>query len=182
VVCRVVLVLCLAGCDQLFALQHLPDKPDAQATCPSSYNIQLSGSTSVYRYEPDSDPWLVAETLCERDAIHAHLIVLDDDDERLAIVGSLASQQITASVWIGLTDRRIEDTFQWVTIQPVGLPPRENPPWGTGQPDDSDGNQDCTRIQGASNAEPTLFDDAGCGIDQDYVCECDSFPADTRNY
>ena len=178
-----VLIACLAGCDQLFGLVHVDQQTvDAAAVCPASYNLAVATSPTVYRYEPTNKTWLDAELSCETESAGiTHLIVLSDDTERLGIVGALADTGVTTTIWIGLSDRISEGSFRWVSAEPVGMPPLENPPWPPGQPDDN-GGQDCVRIQGSTTVAPTLFDDTQCGLMFDYVCECDAYAPDPRNF
>jgi len=182
----------MPGCDQLWNLQHI-NEPHVDAAvdsdlggCPVEYNLPIDGYASRYRYVATGTSWDGAEALCAADTEGiTHLVVLEDDDERLAIVGALAKVGSTSSVWIGLSDRVSEGNYLWVTDEPVGMPPLENPPWPPGQPDNSGtggGQQDCVRIQGATGTAPTLFDDGECSSIFDYVCECDRYAPDSLNF
>lgn len=184
-------VVCVAGCDRLFGLQHVDYVPsdsssDAASTidapddggpqCPTTYDLQLPGSTSRYRHQPMSTSWDAAEAACAADTTGGtHLIVLDDDSERAELLATLAERGVMASVWIGLTDRTAEGVYRWVTAQEVGSPPLTSPPWGAGQPDDQNGTQDCVRIEGANGGSPGYFDDGECSSSFSYVCECDGY-------
>ena len=188
-----VALLGLAGCDQLWNLQHVDQEPreagaiDADLSgCPMTYGLPVDGYPSRYRYEATGTSWDGAETLCAAETTGlTHLVVLQDDDERLAIVTALAKVGSTSSVWIGLSDRVMEGEYRWVTDERVGMPPLENPPWPAGQPDNSGTGgteQDCVRIQGMTGAAPTLFDDGECSSIFDYVCECDGNPPAPENF
>ncbi len=196
------IVVCLAGCDRLFGLQHIDPVPsdarsdgssDAASTvdapadggpnCPNSYALGLPSSMSRYRHEPSTTTWDAAESACAADLPGGtHLIVLDDDGERAELLAELMQHGIGASVWIGLTDRRDEGIYRWVTAQEVGSPPLSTPPWGAGQPDDQNGTQDCVRIQGESSGSPGYFDDGECSSSFQYVCECDGYTPVTGNF
>lgn len=184
-----VIVLLLGGCDRVFGLVPLEARPPDAAVdastlqCPISYDLTVDGYPSRYRFVTAATTWDAAEVACASDtSASTHLVVLDDDDERLGLVATLTMAGSTSSVWIGLSDRVTEDAFLWVTAQPVGVPPRANPPWPIGQPDDMNGGQDCVRIQGATSAAPTLFDDGECSSQFDYVCECDGYPPAPANF
>jgi hypothetical protein len=181
----------LAGCDQLFGLPHLAStttdagmqshggdaKPDTPApTCPLTYDLSLTDSVSRYRVGTALATWDAAEVACEVDSAgNTHLAVLDDDNERLALVSALVARGMPGSMWIGLTDRIDEGTYQWVTTQEVAAPPLTTPPWGAGQPDGQADAQDCVRIQGSTGTSPTMFDDSECASSFNYVCECDGY-------
>jgi hypothetical protein len=182
-----VVLLCLAGCDKLFGIirvdeadANLGSGQDGSSQCPASYSISIAGSMTSYRYEAAETAWATAEQRCESDSDRrTHLVVLNDDEERKALVAVLLGRQLTKTYWIGLSDRRSEDQFVWVSSEGVGMPPRQNPPWPAGQPDNEDNAQDCVRIQGDEvGSSPGLFDDAECAGMFDYVCECDGYAAD----
>ena len=186
-VARWLLLVCLIGCDQTWGLVHVTPHDsggvDTLGTCPESYELTVAGFSSRYRYEGTATTWDAAEALCAADSTNlTHLIVLDDEPERTGLLTTLAQNQVTASVWIGLTDRRSEGVWQWVTDQPVGMPPLETPPWGAGQPDAQTSAQDCVRIQGATSSSVGFFDDGECSSIFDYVCECDGQAPQPNNF
>lgn len=156
---------------------------DGPSSCPESYDLPIDGSPSRYRYVADGTTWTAAQAACAADSVGGtHLIVFDDDGERLGLMAALATRGIVASVWIGLTDRKTEDVFLWVTAQEVGMPPLSTPPWGAGQPDDQNGVQDCVRVVGAGSTGAGLFDDGECSSVFAYVCECDGYAPEPNNY
>lgn len=182
-----VFALYLAGCDQLWNLQHVDESDGAvdgtvAIACPNSYYLTAVGSSSHYRYSNVPMAWTDAEAACEADSPMSHLVVVDDDNERAALLLALGRDRMYDSFWIGYTDRRLEDTFLWVTNQGVGDPPRGLPPWAAGQPDDFGGDQDCVWIGGAGSPTANLFDDGGCTLAFNAVCECDALPAAPDNF
>lgn len=199
-VARVCLVAsCLAGCDRLFGLSPLDPPVDGQvdgagmtsdaldadpARCPATYDITFETSTTRYRHVTAGRNWLDAQNACAADLPgRTHLVVLDDDVERVSLVSALEDRGFVGTFWIGLSDRRSENVFLWVTLQPVGMPPRTTPPWGAGQPDNQNGAQHCVRIQGMqSGGQWGLFDDAECAATFEYICECDDYAPATDNY
>jgi hypothetical protein len=186
----VLLVLLVTGCDQLFGLPHVastavdagmqPHSGDTGVdvpapTCSLEYDLALDGSVSRYRVATALATWDAAEVACEVDSTgNTHLAVLDDDNERLALTSALVGRGMTGSMWIGLTDRINEGSYQWVTPQEVAYPPMTSPPWGAGQPDGAEA-QNCVRIQGSTGLSPTMLDDSECASSFSYVCECDGY-------
>ena len=181
----ILVVVCLSGCDQLFGLVHVDDQPDASGACPASYDIMFAESTTQYRYVADNTTWDGAEESCANHTnINTHLVVLTDDNERLPLAAALKARLVTTSVWIGLSDRKVEGEFLWVTREQVGMPPIQMPPWSAGQPDNQGGTQHCVRMYGtdAAGGAATLFDDGECGVPLDYVCECDAWAPEPMNF
>jgi hypothetical protein len=189
VVARFVMLLPLVGCDQLWKLEHVDEKqvdatlPDSPLDCPTTYTFQSRVSQSRYRFVPSNAAWVDAQAMCVDEAEgRTHLVVLTDESERLDLLDLLAQDGIVNNAWIGLSDRRIEGFFLWVTDEPVGMPPATMPPWGEFQPDDSGGNQDCARIEGPTHADPGYFDDSSCAQLYPFVCECDGVAPEPMNY
>jgi hypothetical protein len=185
----------LAGCDQLWSLPQIDETSiDAgnvpldgvdgmQLACPVGYDLQSTVSPSRYRYLAANVAWDAARMQCEaHDPGRTHLVVLTDEAERIDVRALLAGIGVRNTFWIGLSDRRLESTFLWVTDEAVGMPPFSSPPWGAGQPDDSGGAQDCVRIEGDEHADPGMFDDSGCGFGYPYLCECDGIPPAPMNF
>lgn len=177
----------LAGCDQLFGLDEVTARDAAPGepmlACPAGYDLQSTISPSRYRSVQTLTTWDTALLDCNGDGERTHLLVLSDETERTDVLALLATRGETSSIWIGLSDRNIEDEFFWVTAEPVGIPPlRQTPPWSAGQPDNFSGNQDCVSIVGAAGQGAGLFDDGTCDSNYHYVCECDAWMPEPGNY
>jgi hypothetical protein len=135
---------------------------DAPAMCPSSY-MTVTGQTSHYRTVTTPQTWTAAEADCEDDGVGTHLAVIGSVSEDAA-VDALTG----ASIWFGLTDRKVEATPRWVT---GATPIYTN--YGT-------------------MTNTTAYDCAGiyqgkwawgqCTTLIPYVCECDGVPADPTAY
>jgi len=135
---------------------------DAPAMCPASY-AAVTGQTSHYRTVTTAQTWINAELDCEDDGTGTHLAVVDNVAEHTA-VDALTG----ASIWFGLTDRKVEATPRWVT----GATPTY------------------TNYGGANNTGP--YDCAGiyqgkwawgdCTTLIPYVCECDGIPPQSTAY
>ena len=141
----------------------LVDAPaDAAASCPGTYTA-ITGQTSMYRTVTTGQTWLAAETDCENDGVGTHLAVVDNATEHAA-VDALTG----ASIWFGLTDRRVEGTPRWVT---GALPTYTN--YG---PATNTAGYDCAGIYQGKWAW------GDCATVIPYVCECDGVPAQASAY
>ena len=171
-----ILAVLASGCDLVLSLDRSGETPPdtvPRITCPDTYDAIDSG---FYRVVADSTrPWLDAEHDCESDSLSTaitgftHLVVLSNDTERQK-VGALA--QLQADAYVGLSDRKADSIFLWVskegsTYGQVLL----FPPWATGQPD---GNGDCVVMRNDNS-----FDDVDCSVGRQYICECDQFDVET---
>ena len=176
----------VAGCDQTWGLVHVAPSPDGgsdtDGACPASYTIEVTGSTSLYRHARLNLRWDLAEQRCEMDrgasTRNTHLVVLTDESERLGLYSKIDLPMVTNDLWIGFSDRRLENLFQWVTAEPIGAPPNmQTPPWATDQPDNNMtlGGQDCVRMIVPPEAAESLFDDSECAAGFDFICECDDW-------
>ena len=135
-------------------------------TCMQSYT--LTHGTSRYRVGTSAS-WYAAEASCEADG--GHLVVIDDAAEN-AFVLTHDPADTNIDVWIGGSDHRNEDTFLWVTGEPLpqsGSSPYQN--WQGGQPNNSNGVEDCAEMNNGGG-----WNDNGCGFQQTFVCECDAKP------
>jgi hypothetical protein len=192
---RGVLVLLVAsGCRSLLGFEELGDpavpgdgapQPDGAASdgpivdappvdsavaCPANYTLTIASSTSSYRFVGNQAiPWLTANSRCTDDG--THMIVLSSAAELNEI--NLAAG--AGNRWVGLSDRRVDNTFVPVTDENTAFPPSSGAPWAAGEPSDS-GN-DCV----AMNDNGDLITLA-CGNGFNFVCECDGLPSDPNNF
>ena len=137
-----------------------PDAPPGG--CPASY-MAVSGQTSMYRVVTTQSSWTNAEADCENDGSGTHLAVVDDAAEHTA-VDALTG----ASIWFGLTDRKVEGTPRWVTgAQPV---------YTNYGPAQNETGYDCAGIYQGKWAW------GDCLTLIKYVCECDGIAPDPTSY
>jgi hypothetical protein len=143
--------------------------PDAAAppppppSCPGAYNLHDSARpNSHYRSVSASTTWTSAEAICEGDDVNSHLIVLDDDAERV-----WAFQQNNSDQWVGITDIDSEGTWIPVTDQAA---------WFTGAAAGNLPAKDCLYL----NASNTVAE--ACSGGHPYLCECDGQAADNQNF
>lgn len=117
-----------------------------------------AGSTG-YAVCPAAASWAEAQASCEA-SFGGTLVVIDGAAENAAVI-ALATAK-TPSVWIGLSDLRVEGTFLW----PDGTSPRYTT-WNAGEPNDAGGNEDCTQLDAASG----YWNDLDCTVSLPYICE-----------
>jgi hypothetical protein len=130
--------------------------------CPSTYAVSFAATSSRYRLAPPAS-WTAARADCADDGMFAHLAVIESDAERLELAAMIADD-----VWIGFSDRELEGSFRWVTGSPSTFTM-----WSAGQPEDSDGTEDCVEQKGLSR----LWFDQPCDELLAYACECDGVPS-----
>jgi hypothetical protein len=145
---------------------------DGQLTmliCPTSYTITRNGTpNSKYRLDTASRTWEQAADMCRGDSAspataRTHLIVLDDDAERV-----WAFDQHNSDQWLGQSDRIAEGAFIPVTNQPVyfvGAAAGNNP------------SRDCLLTK-ATQTEVEQCDMNG----HPFFCECDLFTVQDANF
>jgi len=118
-----------------------------------------------YEYIETPGTWTAAKAAAESMTfmgVQGHLVDILDADEN-AFVQSLATNDLRA--WIGLTDEASEGDFVWITGEPLSYTN-----WSSGEPNDSDGNEDYVEIfaSGAWNDAPNSH-----SLNQGYVVEFD---------
>jgi hypothetical protein len=135
--------------------------PDAaRAACFTDPGYAIVGSSGhAYHLEATATDYDTATDLCA--AKGAHLVVIDGSDEDAA-VRTLAGN---ANTWIGFDDLDREGTFAWVNGSTSTYLH-----WGATEPDDFEGDQDCTIL---STTFGLAWDDDLCSNARPSVCECE---------
>ena len=170
---RLVLACLLTGC--YVPLTSFTDTVDAGLpACPAEY-LQIPGAPpdNPYRFDPSNRAWDVNEDDCEDDStVGTHLVIIDDDAERLAVVEYLQGMTggfiVHAGYARNLTDNPTTGFFK-VTGEPC---PVTRPPWGDNQPDNSGGAESITWF----SLDTGIHDDSVLFTAQ-AMCECDRKPA-----
>jgi C-type mannose receptor len=103
--------------------------------------------------------WTEAESACV--ALGGHLASITSATE-LAALAPLATTVSDENVWIGINDRSSGGDFVWTTGEPVSFTD-----WGSGEPSDSDDDDDCGNFVGAG----VDWNDDDCRHDHAYLCE-----------
>ncbi|XP_055014606.1 CD209 antigen-like protein E isoform X2 [Boleophthalmus pectinirostris] len=90
----------------------------------------------------------------------AQLVKLNNRREQGFLTG------LTEAAWIGMTDRNREGIWLWLDGTPVN---RNELQWAPGQPDDSNGGEDCGDIRNQNNF--VGLNDAKCSFLMQWICE-----------
>jgi hypothetical protein len=189
----------VAGCDKLFAIDHLDPPIDGRprdgaidtrmtdgapdmiiqthSSCPPGFGLPYENST--YSYYTASLTWSDAMQFCRNlddptSTRRVHLPVLSSDFERsihvyVMVVGS------ASAYWIGLSDTQTEGTLQWVTAEQVSYP--YPGAWGPNEPSMDPGDE-CVRVEASNNN----LDVIPCTTMSPFVCECDDYALEPANY
>jgi hypothetical protein len=148
--------------------------PDAPIACPLGY-MPLGNHNTSYKLVNTAAAFPIARGICNMDEVgitrHTHLVVLDDESERVLLVSSFGS-----NLWIGLVRIGQQNAFQPITDQATTFPPLAVPPWAGAQPSGQTG-ENCVRTVPANGSITVAgaLDDQFCNLSLKYVCECDDF-------
>lgn len=191
--------LVLGGCGRVFGLtpvelydaapaQDVADavtdmpRPDGQpANCPAEYTLQLHTTASLYKLVADTATWNEAEADCADDMPtgQTHLIVLSNRAEWEALI-TIPATYLLDDTWLGASASKDGGiNFRWVTAEDTAgfvVPATVGAaPWETDQPD---GNSACGELRALSGS----LHDSGCGVANNYICECDAHPEVPANF
>jgi hypothetical protein len=119
------IVIALAGCDELWSLDHVTPLDvlafDPAVDCPASYDVALPVAGSRYRLIQTPERAWVQSDLCNADAPgKTHLVVLDDSNalEAVGVHDELVTRH-QFRWWIGAVQRRVaitpSDHWLWIT-------------------------------------------------------------------
>jgi hypothetical protein len=181
-----VALLLVAGCDRLFALEHIPpggpgdapfDTPPADAfdpdlQCPATYTLALWPGSRFRIVTPEVAPWTASDD-CNDDLVGAtHLAVAPTSDKLAVLVGKLVMQNDTRW-WLGavqpLSVNAVTEHWLWVTGEPVDVSL-----WGPNEPDDVDGLEiDHFEQFGAIDTVRSGMFDYPATTPNRALCECD---------
>src|SRR6185295_12745848 len=103
--------------------------------------------------------WPNAKAYCE--GLGGHLVTIGSAAEN-----ALVNSMISSLVWIGFSDAAVENSFVWVTNEPVVYTN-----WGSGEPNNNAGVEDWTVMR----PENGTWNDAGPDVFS-FICEFDTSP------
>lgn len=194
------MLVLLAGCDKLFDLSHIDDRPRTDAptdtrpidardidapvdgvvqtnsNCPSFFTQGYENSQ--YRYFSSPLTWRGAFDFCRQlddptSTKRVHLSVLTGDLERSHVYTNVVGS--ASGFWIGLSDTATDGAYQWITDELVNYP--TSTAWATGEPSTGAGDS-CVR----ANYSTTDLDSIACSTMIAFVCECDDYKLDAAHY
>lgn len=135
-------------------------------TLPRAHAAILAGPLTntanghVY-YLLSTNSWTVAET--EAVTLGGHLVTINDAAEQQWITNAFLPFAGSHRVWIGLTDRTIEGTFQWVSGEAASY---RN--WNPGEPNNSAEDQDYVHIYPSTDVRAGKWNDVAENQAPDY--------------
>ena len=134
---------------------------DESAGCPCP--VIMRGA-EPYLFCGTRRSWMEAQSICA--SVGYHLATIDDmaESDWVTMTAFMVREE---DWWIGLNDRAVPDTFVWESGSTAAF---RN--WGTAEPNNFGGNQDCTQIDDGSLAfeERGLWSDTNCGDLSSFVC------------
>ena len=136
-------------------LDSLPFRCASAKDCLAETGCELRtfASSAYLACKTATSTWAEAEAACA--ARGGALVTVSNAEENAFLVAIGASD-----AWLGYTDAAVEGTFVWASGQ------SSYTSWGTAQPDDAGGNEDCAVFL----ADGT-WNDAPCDGKHAYVCE-----------
>ena len=103
--------------------------------------------------------WGSAKVWCEQMGPKSNLVQIETEAESDYLIGKFGD----AYSWIGATDSEEEGKFRWVDGSSVAF---SN--WNTGEPNNSNGNEDCVHIYGGHRNK---WNDKNCAHRLPFICE-----------
>jgi hypothetical protein len=88
-----------------------------------------------YYLSKNNVTWKEAFALCQQ--YGGHLVTITSDAENKAILEAIKLKNITSDIWIGFTDEKSEEHWEWVTGEKSAFAY-----WDEGQPDNWQGDED----------------------------------------
>jgi hypothetical protein len=173
-----VALLLLAGCDDLWNLEHLEEGPFDPASCPSTYALALWPGSRFRIGDTERTAW-TAHDRCSADSttgVPTHLAVAATRDKLDALVGALTARA-DVRWWIGAVQptsaTEVGGDWLWLTGEPVAADLWDAP----AEPNDGNGIEDIHDEQFAfiEASDAGLLDVNGITLLR-FLCECDGRP------
>jgi hypothetical protein len=147
------------------------------ATCPASYTITITGSSSRYRATSSETAFAASHATCNADLPDAtHLVSFESatelDDLRVYLVPRTIAP--SRKYYIGAVQMRDQPAAEvgWLVYSGMPLPPNQ---WAAGQPEDAGGGEDNQQNLATLYIDSGLNDSTG-NILYGALCECDGMP------
>ncbi|XP_078264266.1 alpha-N-acetylgalactosamine-specific lectin-like [Rhinoraja longicauda] len=143
---------------------HIEKRKIIKGPCAEKW-FYFASSMSCYRYFPIEKTWYDAEVLCNAQNRYGNLVTVNSKEHNAFIAKViLAVSKVGTSAWIGLSDNCKEGTFTWIDGSPL-----KHPQWGTAQPDNLKGLEDCVLTNYFRKSDGT-WNDTECGNGHGFVC------------
>lgn len=136
-----------------------PDGGTPPRSCGAAYvALPAAGTSSTYRKVNTSNSWPNARGICAAD--DAYLVIPETPTEALAVGAFVAPRAGSPYYWAGIS--RVNTT--WTTVLGAAF---ANPPWGTDQPNQRQG-EIYVLVQASNGTFWDYFDNGS----QEFACEC----------
>jgi hypothetical protein len=112
-----------------------PTDVDASASCATMGGFTIAATSSCYMLGDNVFTWQDARNFCQ--AWGGDLVEIDSVEENEAL-----ARAMDESAWIGANDQAEEGIFRW-----AGGAPLAYAGWSANQPNNLDGNEDCTELR-----------------------------------
>ena len=163
---------------------NLEEDDACSATCtlacgaPSMFTDPQTGQ--CYDVGSGLKTWQDARLACAAIGPGFDLFAPASSDEVIAVTASLVSAEPAgAQYWTGGSDAPEEGTWIWVNGEPWTYADGQ-PPWNTGEPSNSWGNENCAEFN-VESAGTSAMNDVACDMLRGYVCERGSSSPICRN-
>ena len=133
---------------------------DSTSVCPCYVEYYNGDTLSPYMFCDNRQSWTNGQAECN--AYDYELVTINSAGED-AWLNSTADSYSTAKWWTGFNDRAREGTWVWASGQSATYTN-----WGSGEPNNSGGNEDCGQLNRFSN---NTWNDEPCRDSFRFICE-----------
>jgi hypothetical protein len=121
--------------------------------------VQSPNNLHCYIFVATATDWATARADCVSKG--GDLASITTDPENVYVAAGISDTS-----WLGGTDAASEGTWVWSNGDPFVYTN-----WNTGEPNNTNGNENCNTMYGAATGLLGLWNDANCATVYPYVCE-----------